>query len=1757
MNKWFYAFIGTAVLLVAAIVVAIVLGVGQGSDGPEGPVTEGPESGVYYYDVAEGEVVISLHGGNKFTIAGPGYNKSGEYTTDGSNLSLDFFRDEDGNATAVLNGNTLAVTHNGSTTEYLKKVAYVVSFNTAGGSSVAPVTVINGKTLAAPADPSKDGNVFLGWYADEALKTPYSFGSATVTADTVVYAKWAETGVGATEYVVDFISGEGATSVGSVATVGGKLVFGSDYVEPTRDGYTFGGWFVSMTENGEKLSYEAVEGTVINGDTTLFAVWNKIGEAVSVPAASVSSGSIKWNAVNDVNVSYTLRITKTSDGSVLFEGGVSGTAKTFDFTAEAAGEYKIELTATKGSDSATAVRYYNNKALDRVYKFEVIDGKVLVFGAVANAEKYLITVDCGNSEHTHTALDNGSSTVFNFANCSMQKGGITFVVTAKAVGYADSVSETFTYVKDLDAVSGVYYQESNGSFSWVAVENAAKYYVTVFVGDNTYTFDNGNKTTFSVAGYTGEITISVVPATEGYNSPIGCEATINKTKLATPGGVAINGVTVSWDAVEDATGYVVKVNGKEFELTETEFSLVNDSIQLTSGAEYSITVTAISNEDGVEDSFESTALVSKYLEMTNTVRYAANTVYWDAVIGSSAYEVKINDEDSFFVNNATSVSIVLPKAGKNVIGVRTADLGDTEWQTVEVYAYTVKYISRSIENSDVTEYVAIGDKMNLPEGYTLVGYNFTGWYNAPAAAEGNGAKYNESVFVGNGDLTLYANWTPKTYNVTVYVDETVTNIENESVMNATYTKDFFMTPAISSDSTRGGFVGWYTLPGGAGIQLTDAEGNSVAPYAYTNDIVAYPFFDTQVLAYTLKADGTYAAYKGPNVNNVSSIKVPTVYRGVAVTSILENAFSSCVNLVSIEIPDTITLVGTGAFSGCNSLQSISVYEVEGNTAEKLYSSYEGALIYYDAPSAAYYLEFFPRAKTGSYTVPEIVDRIRTNAFVYSNIEYLTISKGVTYIAEKAFNSCRGLKTVEFEAGGTEALTIENGAFVTCTTIESVVLPARTAAFDHTQLIGCTALKSITVEAGGANYGSVDGMLTNSVGDTIILCPVSYDEEIEFDVGIRNIGAGAFAGILTIDEITIPAYINSIEKGAFAGCSQLSKVTVDGGRNNALTIGESAFEGCAALTEVVFGGNTTGTVDAGTVKIGKNAFKGNTALTTLTVKAGSNVAEIGESAFAGNSKLAELNFENGAVVTSIGKNAFENIGITELEIHPSTESIGNYAFAGNTGLSVLTFAPNGKNVAFGEYVFSGCVRLITVNIPANVTELNGSVFDGCEAIREIVVDPANSNLKSVDGVLYDHDLTRIKFYPMGKDGDLTKLPWNTLTHIEGTVFKNNPKITEIEFGAKIVSIGNSAFENCINLTDVSFKSGITALTVGSGAFKNCVLLENITLPDATTSIGSEAFYMTELKAITLPEKLTTIGDHAFAYTKLASVNLTPALTSLGNGAFAFCTSLTTLTISSEGAALALGSAENTSALAGVFTSTAITSVVIPDRVTEIGGYAFNACEALSTVTIANTSNITAIGDYAFNGVAIEAINLPGKLTTIGKYAFGGTKLQSVTIPEGVTLISEYAFADCGIGGVTFVSGGTEALEIQQYAFKGSTFTSITLPLRTAVLGTDVKIVNNKFMNNAYAIFDGNTVLSAINVEAGDGIFSSKDGVLYKQSSGATYSELVYCPVAKTGSLVVPKTVVNVYNHALYGNSLTSISFEEYDKTDENYAKPLLP
>ena len=181
-----------------------------------------------------------------------------------------------------------AYTYNASHTyvEFAKGSAvttYTVSFNANGGSgSMDAVTGVSGSyTLPANGFTAPYGKQFKGW-STSAGGTVITNTSITVTENTTLYAVWEDIPV--TTYTVTFdANGGSVTPAGAETGEDGKP---ESLPTPTREGYTFDGWFTAA-DGGEKVTTD----TVFEQNTTIYAHWTKESSGVNSDDSSSGSGS--------------------------------------------------------------------------------------------------------------------------------------------------------------------------------------------------------------------------------------------------------------------------------------------------------------------------------------------------------------------------------------------------------------------------------------------------------------------------------------------------------------------------------------------------------------------------------------------------------------------------------------------------------------------------------------------------------------------------------------------------------------------------------------------------------------------------------------------------------------------------------------------------------------------------------------------------------------------------------------------------------------------------------------------------------------------------------------------------------------------------------------------------------------------------------------------------------------------------------------------------------------------------------------------------------------------------------------------------------------------------------------------------------------------------------------------------------------------------------------------------------------------------
>ena len=124
---------------------------------------------------------------------------------------------------------------------------------------------------------------------------------------------------------------------------------------------------------------------------------------------------------------------------------------------------------------------------------------------------------------------------------------------------------------------------------------------------------------------------------------------------------------------------------------------------------------------------------------------------------------------------------------------------------------------------------------------------------------------------------------------------------------------------------------------------------------------------------------------------------------------------------------------------------------------------------------------------------------------------------------------------------------------------------------------------------------------------------------------------------------------------------------------------------------------------------KDAFKGNTAVQTLTVNAG---------------------------VVSIGQSAFENCtGLQTVLIAKDVVTISSYAFKGATALKSVTFQTGTALKTIGYEAFRSCASLATFNIPETVETIGTGAFSFCKALTAIVIPDSVTAFASIKALMY--------------------------------------------------------------------------------------------------------------------------------------------------------------------------------------------------------------------------------------------------------------------------------------------------------------------------------------------------------------------------------------------------------------------------------------
>ena len=405
-------------------------------------------------------------------------------------------------------------------------------------------------------------------------------------------------------------------------------------------------------------------------------------------------------------------------------------------------------------------------------------------------------------------------------------------------------------------------------------------------------------------------------------------------------------------------------------------------------------------------------------------------------------------------------------------------------------------------------------------------------------------------------------------------------------------------------------------------------------------------------------------------------------------------------------------------------------------------------------------------------------------------------------------------------------------------------------------------------------GILDAAFDRSVDLTSVTIPST----------IKTIGGYAFYHTEGLTSITIPATVNSLGEYCFTG-SGLKKITFeDGDKPLTLDKGSSAYngDGMFAFSNVP---------DLEEVYLGRvietkwEPFYANRTLKQVTL--GSTVKEIPLAWFQHDTALQTVKATTS--LKSIGKDSFKNCEALTVFKADGLEEIGEDAFSQCTSLKAITLAGTLKTI--GPGVFYGTTALTELTIPASVTSIGEGAFK-YSGLKKLTFADGDQILQMGKGGTGNESMFSYKKVEFLEEVYIGRNI--QLTGGDGDLFYSLRGLKKVTFGDVCTEVPDGWFSQCTGLKEVHLGQNITR--IGNRAFKNCEELSNLTCYNIKT-IGDEAFL--SCKSIARWDfvncQLETIGEDAFYWnTSLKEVGLPATLKSIADGGFYGCSALEKIT-----------------------------------------------------------------------------------------------------------------------------------------------------------------------------------------------------------------------------------------------------------------------
>ena len=541
-----------------------------------------------------------------------------------------------------------------------------------------------------------------------------------------------------------------------------------------------------------------------------------------------------------------------------------------------------------------------------------------------------------------------------------------------------------------------------------------------------------------------------------------------------------------------------------------------------------------------------------------------------------------------------------------------------------------------------------------------------------------------------------------------------------------------------------------------------------------------------------------------------------------------------------------------------------------------------------------------------------------------------------------------------------------------------------------------------------------------------------------------------------------------------------------------------------------------------------------------------------------------------VVAPITVNASEDDELTYGDFQYKIEDDNSCTITDYDGMASSLSIPSAINGHTVKQIDTGALsdnRIITsVTIPNGVTTIGFSAFNGCIKLEKIKF---SSNLDTV----CENAFNNTKWFNNQSNG---------LVYVGKVAYKykgDMPRNTKITVKSDTVSISESAFKDCANLTAILIPSSVKH--IDKYAFYNCQGLTKLNFNDGIERIENDAFGSCEkLTSVNFSETLKSIGAFAFVECKkLSEITIPQSVTSVGEYAFSGCENLASVTVSDDlpyvgGRAFEKTKWLNSQPDGVVYIGKSAygykgdmpknTELSLKSGITNISGYAFYEEKNLTSVKIPETVN--RIGNWAFlDCEGLKNVNIPDGVKRIESWTFSNcSSLTNITVPDSVTVLDGLAFSYCtnlknielsknlteiGMGALSHCTS-LETIDIpDSVIIMDNIAMAGCSELKSVNIGSNLKTVGGQ-------VFAGCTSLEKVNVNLNNKNYTSENGIWYDKNK----TKIILYPYNKKDSAYTTPTslkelcngYVGSYGTLLDNSNLKTVTIEKNVAKIDDYA-----